>query len=201
MKTFSGIRWASSTFLAIFCLTDSGSLRAAECLAVCSPTGTHYVTAVEQGRIEYCAASNGQIQGTFYICHPAAISFSENGQLLVAAGGKNGSPATIKAWRLKDRQQLCEIFTGGAGVKILALSSDGRLVAGASADGRLEVWSVRDGQLQWSRTMSGPVQSIRFLFGTKTLLITSDTGGEHQFDADTGRRVANGREQTRSDDH
>jgi WD40 repeat protein len=184
------IRLNTTALCAILSTAASCALCAGEPLVAYSPNGIHIARAAGQGRIECRNARNGAAEGTFYICHPTAISFSEDGQLLAVAGGRNGSPARIKVWRVHDHQQLCEIFADGEGFKLLVMSSEKRLIVGVSADGRIEAWRVSDGQKQWSRTLPSRVQSVRFSADSQRLLIEIENGGAHQFDVGNGRPVA-----------
>jgi WD40 repeat protein len=166
------------------------SINAAESLVVCAPNGSHFAAVTDQGRIQYRTTVDNTTQYTFYICHPQAISFSANGKLLAAAGGRNGSQSKIKVWRIGDHKELCGIVTTGEGVNALALSADGSLVVGASADGRVEVWRVSDGQSQWSRTLASAAKSIRFSPDSRRLLVRAEDGNERHFDAANGRPVS-----------
>ena len=190
--TFSTYRSNLALLWACCCVGTTCLLAAAESLVVCSPNGMHFATAAEHGRIDCCNASDGAAQGTFYICHPTAISFSEDCKRLAAAGGRNGSPAKIKVWRVSDHQQLSEIITGGDGYKVIALSLNGRLVGGACADGRVEVWRMSDGQLQWSRQMPGAVEAIRFTSDSRRLVVSAKNRDERQLDACNGRPFPTG---------
>jgi WD40 repeat protein len=187
MKTVSSIQWDTSTLLVCLCLVSSDALRASE--VACSPNGTHFAATIEPGRIIYRNAGDNTVRATFYICHPMAVSFSEDGRLLAAAGGRNGSPAKVKVWRVQDHQLLCEITTRGEGFKVLALSSDGQLIAGASAEGRVEVWRVSDGQALWSRIVSNPMQSMLFSPDSRRLAVQTEKGNQRSFDAGNGRPI------------
>src|SRR5262249_5184941 len=114
---------------------------------------------------------------------------SPDGKRLAAAGGRNGSRAKIKVWRVGDHEQLCEIITGGDGAIALALSSDGHLGGGAGADGRGGGWGGSEGQTQRSPTLSGALVSVRFSRDSRRLLVRSEDGTESQFDAGNGRPV------------
>lgn len=188
-KTFSTYRRNMALLVSCCCVAAVHGVCAAGPSAVCSPDGTYLATADEPGRIQYRLASDFTVQGTFYLCHPRAICFSENGKLLAAAGARNGSPAKIKVWRLGDHQQLCDITTSNE-VHVLALSRDGRLIAGISSDGLLAVWCVSNGQPDWSRICLGAVESMRFSPDSKQLLIRLGDGSERQYDAGTARSLA-----------
>ncbi|MEO8426080.1 MAG: hypothetical protein ABI651_03110 [Verrucomicrobiota bacterium] len=82
---------AAGIVLACSWLASTTILRAAESLVVCSPDGTHTASVCEQGRISYSSANDNARDYTFYICNPQAIAFSEDGKLLAAAGGRDGS--------------------------------------------------------------------------------------------------------------
>jgi WD40 repeat protein len=188
MKTTSSVaRVSTVTLLACIWVGTTNRLETAELLLVRSPDQGHLATVAEQGRIHYRNASDNTIQHTFYICHPRAISFSTDGKLLAAAGGRSGGRAKIKVWRVGDHQQLCEIFTAGEGINLLALSSDSRFVGATGVDGHLEMWRVSDGQTQWSRALSSAAKSIRFSSDSRRLLVSTENGGERQFDASNGR--------------
>ena len=180
-----------NTAAALACcwLAATYPLVAAQPLVVCAPGGTHIATVAEQGRIHYRQATDYTIQGTFYICHPQAICFSEDGKLLAAAGGRNGSRAKIKVWRIADHKELCEIITDRERFNALALSADGSLVVAASSDGCLAVWRVSDGQSQWSRTLASAAQWIQFSPDSKRLFVRAENRSERQFDEGPGRLV------------
>jgi WD40 repeat protein len=179
----------TATLLAFWCVKIVCALDAAESLVVWAPNQTHFASAAEQGRIDYHTGINNRGQGTYYLCHPRALSFSEDGSLLAAAGARNGGPAKIKVWRLADHSQLCEIVTAGEGFAAIALSPDGHLIAVANADGRVEVWRVLDGQTQWSRSLSMLAKSIQFSPDSRRLLLRVGNGDKREFDAGNGRPV------------
>jgi len=162
---------------------------AAEPLVARSPDGTHTASVGGTGRISYCRTDSNVVVRTFYICHPKAMAFSEDGQLIVAAGGRNGISAKIKVWRIEDHQQFCEIIISGEGARALALSTDGRMVAAASLEGRVEAWSVSDEKLQWSRTLSATVKALRFSADGKKLLAQCADGTERVLAAANGRSL------------
>jgi len=175
--------------LACCWLATACPLDAAEPLEIRAPDGTHIASVTEHGRIHYRKTTDDTIRHTFYVCHPQAICFSEDGKVLAAAGGRNGSRAKIKAWRIGDHKELCEIITERERFNALALSADGSLVAAASSDGCLAVWRVSDGQSQWSRTLASAATSIQFSPDSKRLFVRAENRSERQFDAGNGRPV------------
>src|SRR5205814_1488301 len=106
MKTkLATLQQAAGILLACSCLASPNVLGAAQSLVVCSPDGTHTASVVEHGRISYSDANDPTLKHTFYLCNAQAIVFSEDGKLLAAVGGRNGSQGKIKVWRLGDHKQ------------------------------------------------------------------------------------------------
>jgi WD40 repeat protein len=158
-------------------------------LVAFSPDSTRVAVIEGQGRLQVRQASDGALEATFYICHAQALAFCQNGNLLAAAGGQNGSRAKIKVWRLSDHQQLCEIIASGAGALLLALSRDGSLIAAVGSYGQVEIWRTATGERQCVRAMPAEVKSLRFSPDNKLLLVQGTDGTGHSFSAVDGRTV------------
>jgi WD40 repeat protein len=164
---------------------DSPSVRA--------PDAAHFAEVAASGRIHYLRASDGGLEKTFYLCNAETLEFSAEGQFLAAAGGREGTRAKIKVWRVADGSQLGEIVVAGDGVRRLAVSADGSLVMGASADGRVDAWSVADGKQRWSRTFSSAVQAMRISADGSLLIVKSADGTERLIDLAHGRNARRGK--------
>ena len=192
MKTKLAIFRAAAMAAILFLsgwLTAAQPSVGAEDLVACSPNQTHVAGVAADGRICYQRSSDGVVEHTFYICHAQALAFSEDGKLLAAAGGRNGSQGKIKVWRVSDRKQLCEIVMACEGARTTALVTDGNLVIVASLNGTIEAWSVTDGKRQWSRSISPTVQAIRFAPDGNGLLIQCADGTECLWDPAKGRNL------------
>ena len=190
MKTnLPTLQQAAGILLACSCLAIPNVLRAAQSLVVCSPDGTHTASVGEHGRILYSDANDPALKYTFYLCNAQAIVFSEDGKLLAAVGGRNGSQGKIKVWRLSDHKQLCEIVTPGEQARTLALSPDGIYMLTADAEGRVEAWHVPDSKLLWSRTVSSAPNPIRFSMDGLKVLVECADGNERMWDVASGRNV------------
>ena len=195
MKTnLSPLQQAAGILVACSCLAVPNVLRAAQSLVVCSPDGTHTASVGEYGRILYSDANDPTLKHTFYLCNAQAIIFSDDGKLLAAVGGRNGSQAKIKVWRLSNHQQLCEIVTSGEQARTLALSPDGIHVVTAEAEGRVEAWHVPDGKRRWTRTVSSALNSIRFSTDGLRILVKCVDGIERMWDVASGRNVFRAKE-------
>jgi WD40 repeat protein len=162
-------------------------LRAAETLVLCSPQGIYTASIGEHGRISYRGTNDDAVEHTFYICNAQALAFSDDGKLLAAAGGRNGSQGKIKVWRLSDHKQLCEIVISGEGARTLGLATDGNIVVAAQSDGSVTAWRVSDGKLQWSRNILPAVQALQFAPDGKGLLVQCADGTERRLDTAKGR--------------
>jgi hypothetical protein len=141
------------------------------------------------GRILCRRTSSNTVEQTFYICHAKALAFSEDGGLLAAAGGPNGSPAKLKVWRTSDRRQLCEIMLSDNGASLIAISSDERFVVHAN-QGHVVARRISDGQPQWSRSFPSAARSLRFSADGKTLFVRDVDGINHSLDPASGRESA-----------
>jgi len=195
MKTkLPTLQQAAGILLACVCLALPNALRAEQFLVVCSPDGTHTASVDEHGRILYSDANDPTLKHTFYLCTAQAIVFSDDGKLLAAVGGRNGSQGKIKVWRLSDHKQLCEIVTPGEQARMLALSPDGIYVVTADAEGRVEAWHVPDGKLNWTRTVSSALDSIRFSTDGLKILVKCADGIERMWDVASGRNALRAKE-------
>lgn len=174
--------WMGCLYLATSC----GAF-ASEPLVARSVDGKYTVTAGEGGRLSYCRAGSNTVEKSFYICHPQALAFSEDGKLLAAVGGKNGKPAKIKVWQIKEQKLLCEIVINGEGPKLIAVSPDGRLVVIAKPEGGVAAWGVSDGKQQWSWTVPLVTKTMGFSADGKTLRVQGADGSNRLLDPTNGR--------------
>jgi len=117
------LRRETVALLGCVCLVIANGVLASEPLVVCASDGNHTASVGGTGRISYCRTDSNVVVRTFYICHPKAMAFSEDGQLLAAVGGPNGSPAKIKVWRISDHHQLCEIAVSGESARLIAVAT------------------------------------------------------------------------------
>lgn len=189
MKTIRCLsRHPSRTVLLLACLAAALPLQADPPTLV-APDGRHTASVNSQGHIVYREEGNDFAKNIFYACHVQALAFSGDSQLLAAGGGRDGSPRTIKVWRLKDAKQLCEITTHQETIEAVALSNDGLRVVAVSLNGCLKSWRVTDGSIQWTRTFSSPIESIQFNPDRQPLRVRIAKGREVLLDPATGRLV------------
>lgn len=183
------LRRETSALLGCICLVAANVGFASESLVVRSADGIHIASVGETGRISYRSTGSNSVEQVFYICHPQALAFSEDGKLLAAGGGRNGSSAKIKVWRISDHTQLCEIIISGEGPNLIAVSPDGRLVVVAKPEGGVAAWSVTDGKQQWSSTLPATAKSVRFSADGKTLRVQCVDGTDRLLDPAHGREL------------
>jgi WD40 repeat protein len=146
------------------------------------------VSVGEHGRILYRQANDDRVEHTFYICNAQVLAFSDDGKLLAAVGGRNGSQGKIKVWQLNDHKQLCEIAMAGEPMRTVALATDGNIVVAANCDGSVEAWRVSDRKLQWSRRIS-KAEAIQFAPDGKGLLVQCADGTGRLLDPAKGRNL------------
>ena len=161
----------------------------ADALSASSPDQLHAAVAADEGRVHYRRVGDHAVERTFFLCNPQALGFSADGQFLAAAGGRKGTQAKIKVWRVADGRQVGEILVPGEGIKKLAVSGDGRMVIGSSGDGRVDAWLVADGKARWSRTFSPAVPALSLEVDSGTLLVRFTGGTEHRLDPANGRNA------------
>jgi len=182
------LRFGVTALLSCGCLIPANGVFASEPLLVCSADSNHTAFVGAPGRISYRKTSGIHLEHTFYVCHPQALAFSEDGQFLAAAGGRNGVTAKLKVWRMDDYQQLCEISISGDGTSLIAVAADGRLVVMVDRDGRVAAWRVADGKPHWTVAFPSAAKAVRFSADGRSLLLQSAEGKEYSLDPATGRR-------------
>jgi WD40 repeat protein len=116
----------------------------------------------------------------------ADLAFSPTGQLLAAAGSREGGSKTVKLWRVKDGA-LVGAFPASAGGGPVAFSPDGKLLALGTdylSQARplgIQLWSVSDRKLVRGVARpevpeSGYVTSVAFSRDSKLIASGDDTG-------------------------
>ncbi len=132
----------------------------AENLVVCSADGEQYAFATAEGRIKCCRTRDGVVSHTFYQCHPKALVFSADGRLLASAGGPNGSPGTIKVFRVSDGVLLCKLPNETRNNPLLSFSPDGLLLASSDREKSIQFWQIPEGSLKRSETVTRNVSAL-----------------------------------------
>lgn len=72
-----------------------------------------------------------------------SLAFSDDASLLATGGGDKD--CTVRIWVASDGQHFDTLEGHARAVRLLAFSSNGRLVASASDDGTVRVWGVHEG--------------------------------------------------------
>jgi WD40 repeat protein/mono/diheme cytochrome c family protein len=116
------------------------------------------------------------------------IRFSRNGQLLLAAGGKQGSHGKVVLWNIKSGERVAEIGDELDAVLAADISSDHTQVALGGSSKTIKVFSTSTGELLFEMTKPTEwVTSIEFS-PDGVLLATGDrNGGLFVWEAMTGR--------------
>src|SRR5205085_3947203 len=76
--------------------------------------------------------------------HPViALAVSTNGRLLAEAA----EDGTVATWELSQKRRLQSMNAGNAGVRVLAFSSDEKLLLAGDTAGGITLWNTADGAL------------------------------------------------------
>ncbi|HJV91704.1 MAG TPA: WD40 repeat domain-containing protein [Holophagaceae bacterium] len=98
-------------------------------------------------------------------------------------------PDGIRLWDLEKGILRMHLNTGGAWVSDVALSPDGRWVAGALLDGTVRVWNVEGGSLAWSaQAEAGWCAAVAFHPTEARLLAGYELGQVVAWNAQSGAR-------------
>jgi RNA polymerase sigma factor (sigma-70 family) len=112
-----------------------------------SPDGAWLAGSISSGAIKVWDAKTGQLHKTFLVNHARPVTFSPDGKLMIAAGGKAASQTEpgsgkVRIWDTttwKERRPLPGhenvIFT-------VDVSPDSSTIATASQDGTVKLWSM-----------------------------------------------------------
>jgi WD40 repeat protein len=113
-----------------------------------SPDGSVLVSGSHDNTIRLWDPSTGQQIGEGLPGHTSevnSVAFSPDGLILVSAGGSNygeeDGERTIRLWDVSTRQPIGEPLRGHEdGVKSVAFSPDGSVLASGSSDGTIRLW-------------------------------------------------------------
>jgi WD40 repeat protein len=135
-------------------------------------------TGVWLGALEF---SEGDIQ---------ALSFSVNGELLVAAGGKAGDSGRAVVWNVRTANRL-GVFGQEYDTLLAAdLSPDHRMIALGGPDRVVRVYSTSDSQLLYELTEHTDwILAVKFTPDGEVLATADRAGGLNLWQAANGRHV------------
>jgi WD40 repeat protein len=101
------------------------------------------------------------------------ISFSNDGKLLLTAGGEN----TARVWDAATGDKLAALRGHAGTIMAAKFSPDNRLVITGSADGTARIWAARSGELldEVNQDAEDPVRSVTFTADSRRFLAASST--------------------------
>jgi WD40 repeat protein len=104
----------------------------------------------------------------------AALAFSRDGHMLVAAGGSPYFDNHIWFWNARNGEELRQLPAGSAYISALAVDRTGARIATGRDEGVIDVWDVRSGVKTSFRGHEGRVASLLFDSAGRRLI----SGGE-----------------------
>jgi len=156
-----------------------------------SPSGNEYAIA-RYGSLELRQSSGGALVRKFDGLRGRvnAMSFSANGNRLLAAAGEPGVFGEARLWNVSDAG-LVKAFTGHKDSLYAAvLSTDGKLLATGSYDQQIKLWDVDQGKE--IKTLSGhndAVFDLAFRTGGRVLASASGDRTVKLWSVDSGERL------------
>ncbi|MDV3222448.1 TIR domain-containing protein [Intrasporangium sp.] len=117
-----------------------------------SADGRSLATAGQDGVVIVREASTGRVEHVFegYRDWLNAVTFTPDGTLLVAAGGRTEGRSVderILLWDVRAGGLHAELTGHDEAVRALSVSPDGRTFASADAEGIIKVWSLPEGRM------------------------------------------------------
>ena len=77
---------------------------------------------------------------------PTTLSFSRNGSILIAGGGRGGKSGLVVGWELKSGKRVFEIGAEFDAVMAADITSDHSMVALGSPGRRIKIYATKDGE-------------------------------------------------------
>jgi WD40 repeat protein len=134
------------------------------CLAL-SPDGRLLAVGDLHGRVQLWDVATGKPaaptigQSTY----TSAVAFCDGGALLAATARVRGPQSVVRLWRTETGQHEADLPWDASVLRSLAVSPDGRTLAGGDDEGDVAVWDVRHHRLQGRISAHGDgVPSIGF---------------------------------------
>jgi WD40 repeat protein/beta-lactamase regulating signal transducer with metallopeptidase domain len=171
---------------------DTRSKPSIEAIAF-SPDGSRAAIGNHQTGVSLVDLLRGKVVREFSIEGPESwrsldVVFSPDGQI-VAAPIEMYYGGGVAIWDVKSGALLKRLESGTCGIKHLAFSHDGQLLAGTSFEPILCVWNVASGE-RFGRSLQGHTDApslLRFLPGDERLATASDDGTVHLWDINSSK--------------
>jgi WD40 repeat protein len=161
--------------------------------ALFSPDGKLLVTASSDRTIKVRDADTGSVRMTLRHERPAiGLAFSADSKTLASCGGDwsvTDDAGTVKVWDLETGLERLNVPGKFGGIWSVALSRDGKSLAGACLDGTVRLWDASTGQEQ--HVMTGHTDRVIWVAYSpdgKTLASSSFDGTIRFWDPGTGEQ-------------
>lgn len=147
------------------------------------------ILSIDRGKkLRFWSATDGQLLATLDgLSGPLSRVITVDGKDRVAAATSAGTVAIIDP---AARRILSETKTSGGSVRSLAISPDGKLVAGGNNDDLLHIWQTADGSLlQTIPAHEGWVSAVAFLPDSQRLVSGGQDFRARLWEARTGKQL------------
>ena len=163
-------------------------------IALFSPDGKTLATASRDALV-LVREPNGEVRRRLrHEPETFALAYSPDGKMLVSGGGYPSDaqrPGEVKAWDLKSGKELWSAAGKFGAIYGLALSPDGKTVAGACLDGAVRIWEVATcKERQVLKGHTAWVIGVAYTPSGKTLASASHDGTIRLWDPATGKEKA-----------
>ncbi|MBY0527075.1 MAG: hypothetical protein K2R98_27015 [Gemmataceae bacterium] len=198
-------RWTIRAFLAVFAVLGSWAMAADEppgtiplkghtetVYAVAySPDGKYVVTASFDKTLKLYEAATGKELKTFagttgHTNLILSLAFHPQGHGIASGSSDN----SVKLWDIPSENALRD-FVHADAVNAIALSADGKLLAGAGKDGTVKLWNPADGKpISELKGHVGPVTGVAFNADGKLVASTGSDGTVRFWDSAKGQPIS-----------
>lgn len=149
-----------------------------------SPDGNFILTGTEYGDITLWELPGGKSMWKYEqdrITEVGALAFSPDGAYLAAAEhcpGYIACEASIRVWSVTGGKKLQSEFSHGGGIRSLAFSPDGTMLATSSSDLGVRLWDPMTGAELWRTEYDYPLDTLLFTPDGKLLVGAGASGPE-----------------------
>lgn len=145
----------------------------------------------QPGEVRIWSMYDGRLQSALPLpsSQVTAIEFIPHSDQLAVAGWMPEKGGMLSLWGLNGGKLLRDFAGQRAEVLSIAVSPDGRILAGGDADGNLDLWNVQSGVKTWSHKHDAPVEAVTFSVDGVLLAAGDGNRTVRVFDASSGRIV------------
>jgi WD40 repeat protein/serine/threonine protein kinase len=160
-----------------------------------SADGNLLATASHDRTVKVRDAATGKVRWTGkHDGAPVGVAFSRDGKTLVSGGGDWNSRTErgeVRIWDVATGKELLKVPGKFGGVWDVALSADGKLLAGGCLDGTVRLWDAATGKEQFVlRGHTERVLCVAFAQGDRVLVSSSHDGTVRLWDVASGEQRA-----------